>query len=102
NQFEEQLAEHGVVLIKYWLHIDAAEQLRRFQEREHTDFKRYKITEEDYRNREKMNDYEIAANEMMERTNTEYAPWVLVEANDKKYARVKILKTLCGRLEKAV
>jgi polyphosphate:AMP phosphotransferase len=102
NQFEEQLAEHGVVLIKYWLHIDAAEQLRRFQEREHTDFKRYKITEEDYRNREKMNEYELAANEMMERTNTEYAPWVLVEANDKKYARIKILKTLCGRLEKAV
>jgi polyphosphate:AMP phosphotransferase len=88
NLFEEQLAEHGVVLIKYWLHIDAAEQLRRFQEREH--------------NREKMNEYELAANEMMERTNTEYAPWVLVEANDKKYARIKILKTLCGRLAKAV
>jgi polyphosphate:AMP phosphotransferase len=102
NQFEEQMAERGIVLLKYWLHIDAAEQLRRFKEREQISFKQYKITGEDYRNREKMHDYEVAANEMIERTNTEYASWVLVEANDKKYARVKILKTLCDRLGKAV
>ncbi|HXV86488.1 MAG TPA: polyphosphate:AMP phosphotransferase [Gemmatimonadales bacterium] len=99
NQFEEQLTEHGVVLIKYWLHIDAPEQLRRFTEREKVAFKKYKITGEDYRNREKMHDYELAANEMIERTNTREAPWVLVESNDKRYARIKILKALCDRLD---
>jgi polyphosphate:AMP phosphotransferase len=102
NQFEEQLAEHGIVLMKYWLHVDAAEQLRRFTEREKTSFKQYKITHEDYRNREKMHDYELAANEMVERTNTEYAPWVLVEANDKRYARIKVIRTFCERLESAM
>ncbi|MBI3982057.1 MAG: polyphosphate:AMP phosphotransferase [Gemmatimonadetes bacterium] len=102
NQFEEQLTEHGIALIKYWLHIDADEQLRRFQGREQIAFKKYKITHEDYRNREKMHDYELAANEMIERSNTEDAPWVLVEANDKRHARIKILKTLCDRLEKTL
>jgi len=102
NEFEEQLAEHGIALIKYWLHIDAAEQLKRFTEREKISFKQYKITHEDYRNREKMHDYELAANEMIERSNTEHAPWVLVESNDKRHARIKILKALCDRLESAL
>ena len=102
NHFEEQLAEHGIVLLKYWLHINADEQLRRFKEREGIAFKQYKITDEDYRNRAKTPDYELAANEMVERTDTEYAPWVLVEANDKRYARIKILRTLCAVLGKAV
>ena len=101
NQFEEQLAEHGIVLLKYWLHIDADEQLRRFKAREKITFKQYKITDEDYRNRAKTHDYELAANEMIGRTTTEYAPWVLVEANDKRHARIKILQALCARLEKA-
>ncbi len=99
NGFEEQLHEHGVIVLKYWLHIDKQEQLRRFKERKHVSFKTFKITEEDFRNRAKWNTYELAANEMVERTSTEFAPWVLVEANDKRYARIKVLKTLCERLE---
>jgi polyphosphate:AMP phosphotransferase len=100
--FEEALTAHGIVILKFWLHIDKDEQLRRFQEREKITYKQYKITEEDYRNREKWDDYQIAVNEMVTRTSTQNAPWVLVEANDKKYARIKILKTFCEKLEKAL
>jgi len=102
NDFEDQLVEHGIVLTKIWLHIDKDEQLRRFKLREETPFKRHKITEEDYRNREKWDLYEQAVNDMVERTSTEYAPWVLVEANDKKYARLKVLRVFCDRLERAL
>jgi len=91
-----------MVLTKIWLHIDKDEQLRRFKRREETPFKRHKITEEDYRNREKWDLYEQAVNDMVERTSTEYAPWVLVEANDKKYARLKVLRVFCDRLERAL
>jgi polyphosphate:AMP phosphotransferase len=100
NAFEEQQQEHGTMVLKFWLHIDRDEQLRRFKEREQTSFKQFKITEEDFRNREKWNVYEEAANEMVQRTSTEFAPWTLVEANDKKYARIKVLQTLCERLER--
>jgi len=100
--FEEQLTEHGTVLLKYWLHIDKDEQLRRFKEREKIAYKQYKITDEDYRNREKWDDYEMAVNDMVERTSTEYAPWTLIEGNDKRFARIKALKTLCERLEEVV
>ncbi len=102
TEFEEELHEHGVVLLKYWLHLSKAEQLRRFKEREQTGFKRYKITDEDFRNRAKWNAYELAANEMVERTSTAYAPWVLVEANDKRWARIKVLKAFCERLAAAL
>ncbi len=102
NDFEDQLVEHGIVLTKIWLHIDKDEQLRRFKLREETPFKRHKITDEDYRNREKWDLYEQAVNDMVERTSTEYAPWVLVEANDKKYARLKTLRVFCDRLERAL
>ncbi len=97
--FEEDLVEHGVVLLKFWLHIDKDEQLRRFKEREKISYKRYKITEEDYRNREKWQDYELAANEMFSRTSNHTAPWVLVEANDKRFARIKVIKNFCEILE---
>lgn len=102
NDFEDQLVAHGMVLTKIWLHIDKDEQLRRFKLREETPFKRHKITEEDYRNREKWDLYEQAVNDMVERTSTEYAPWMLVEANDKKYARLKVLRVFCDRLEGAL
>ena len=78
------------------------EQLRRFNEREETAFKRFKITPDDWRNREKWDAYERAANDMIERTSTELAPWTLVESNDQRYARVKVLKTLCRRIEDAL
>jgi len=102
NDFEEQLTEHGTVLLKFWLHIDKDEQLRRFKEREKITYKQYKITDEDYRNREHWDDYEHAVNDMVERTSTEYAPWTLIEGNDKRYARIKAIRTFCERLEEAV
>lgn len=102
NAFEEQLAEHGTVLCKFWLHISLEEQLRRFQDREKVAYKQYKITDEDWRNRKKWNDYKIAVNEMIARCSTEHAPWTLVAANDKHYARVKVLKTVVESLAKAV
>jgi polyphosphate:AMP phosphotransferase len=102
NDFEEQLTRHGIVLVKFWLHISPAEQLKRFRERERTPFKRFKITDEDWRNRDKRALYEQAVCEMVDRTSTEIAPWTLVEAEDKRYARIKILKTLCARIEDAL
>ncbi len=102
NDYEEQLHRHGVVLCKMWLHIDQDEQLRRFQEREQTPWKRFKITEEDWRNREKWPSYERAVNEMIERTSTEIAPWTLIESNDKHHARIKVMETLCAALEKVL
>jgi polyphosphate:AMP phosphotransferase len=99
NEFEEQLAEHGVVLAKYWIHVTKEEQERRFREREKSSFKNWKLTEEDWRNRRKWNDYELAVNDMVERTSTRHAPWTMVEGNDKLYARIKVIRTLCDRLE---
>jgi polyphosphate:AMP phosphotransferase len=99
NDFEHEMIDAGVIVVKFWLQISQEEQLRRFQEREKIDFKRFKITQEDWRNREKWADYQTAICDMVERTSTGNAPWTLVEANDKNFARVKILRTLCERLE---
>ena len=99
NHFEEQLCEHGIVLVKFWIHLDREEQLRRFKEREQTPWKMHKITDEDWRNRDKWDDYKAAVNDMVAHTSTEYAPWTLVPGNDKKFARVNILKTLCEAIE---
>ncbi len=99
NDFEEQLARSNVVLAKFWLQISKSEQLRRFKEREKVGFKKYKITPEDWRNREKWDDYELAVCDMIDRTSTEIAPWTLVAAEDKYFARVQILKTLVDRIE---
>ena len=85
-----------------YLHIEKEEQLRRFKEREKISYKQYKITDEDYRNRERWEEYEHAVNDMVERTSTEYAPWDLIEGNDKKFARIKALKLYCERLQKAL
>lgn len=102
NDFEEQLVRNNDVLVKFWLQISKDEQLRRFKEREKIGFKRFKITDEDWRNREKWDAYELAVCDMVDRTSTEIAPWTLVEANDKYYARIKILKTLCERIDMAL
>ncbi|HET9959543.1 MAG TPA: polyphosphate:AMP phosphotransferase [Polyangiaceae bacterium] len=102
NDFEAQLERAGNVVIKFWLQISNAEQLRRFEEREKTDFKRFKITEEDWRNRNKWEAYELAASQMIERTSTEQAPWTLVEAEDKYFARLKVLRTTCEAIERAL
>jgi len=89
-------------VMKFWLAITKDEQLRRFKEREKIGFKRFKITEEDWRNREKWDDYARAVCDMVDRTSTGIAPWILVEADDKNFARIKILKTLCQRIEEAL
>ena len=102
NAFEEQLVEQGTVIVKFWLAISADEQLRRFKDREVTPYKQYKITEEDWRNRAKWNAYEAAACETFEKTSTEIAPWTLVEANDKPWARLKVLRTVVDALEVAL
>jgi polyphosphate:AMP phosphotransferase len=102
NDFEAQLASHGTLVVKFWLAITKDEQLRRFQEREQVSYKRFKIGPDDYRNREKWEVYETLIHEMVERTSTRAAPWVLVEANDKSYARIKTLRTLAGRIQDAL
>lgn len=102
NDFEAQLVGSGIALSKLWLHISPEEQLRRFREREAVEWKRHKITDEDWRNREKRDSYEVAIDEMIARTSTRDAPWTLVAATDKKAARLAVLATLCDRLEEAL
>ncbi len=102
NDFEEQLVRNQTVVVKFWLSVTQQEQLRRFKEREKIGFKRFKITDEDWRNREKWDQYELAVCDMIDRTSTEIAPWTLVEANDKNFARIKVMKTLCERIEQAL
>lgn len=102
NHFEEELAESGIVVIKFWIHISKDEQLRRFKKRQETDYKRYKITDEDWRNRRKWGAYEQAVNDLVIRTSTDAGRWTLIAGNDKKFARIQILKTLCRTLEKGL
>ena len=102
NDFEEQIVQHGWGLEKFWLHISPDEQLRRFEARKETSYKHFKITPEDYRNRERRNEYEAAANEMIERTSTPCAPWHLIAAEDKHFARIEVLRIVCEGLEKTL
>ncbi len=102
NDFEAQLVRHNIVVVKFWLSISKDEQLKRFKEREAVEFKHFKITPEDWRNREKWDEYEQAVCDMVDRTSTEIAPWTLVEANDKNFSRIKVLTTLCQRIEDAM
>ena len=99
NDFEDQLSRNGAIVLKFWLTISKAEQLARFKAREKVRFKRFKITEDDWRNRKKWDAYEAAVCDMVDRTSTGHAPWHLIEANDKNFARIKILRTICERLE---
>ena len=102
NEMESHMVNAGAVVLKFWLHIDKDEQERRFRERQANPAKQWKITDEDWRNREKWDQYEEAVNEMLIRTSTTYAPWIVVEGNDKRYARVKVLQTVVDALEKKV
>ena len=101
NEFERQLTDWGAVVIKFWIHIDQDTQLQRFNDRQNTPEKAWKLTEEDWRNREKWPQYEEAIDEMLEKTSTKNAPWVIIESNDKKYARIKALRIVIDALEKA-
>lgn len=102
NEFEGQLTEHGVVLLKFWIHISAKEQLKRFRERESVQWKAHKITPDDWRNRKKMPAYREAVEEMVARCSPPEAPWTLVAGNDKRFARVQIVRTIVERLEAAL
>jgi len=102
NSFEEQLCTHGTVINKFWIHISPEEQLKRFKERENVAWKQYKITDEDWRNREKWDAYKEAVSEMVTRTSTAGSRWHMIAGNDKKVARIQILKTLCQSLEEVL
>jgi AMP-polyphosphate phosphotransferase len=102
NEFELVLSEAGYLVMKFWLAISPEEQLKRFKAREEVPFKRFKITDEDWRNREKWPAYEHAVTDMVDRTSTPYAPWTLIESEDKRYGRVKVLETIVQRLETAL
>ena len=102
NQFEEELARGGAVIVKLWLQISKKEQLARFRQRSHTTFKRFKITPDDWRNRGKWKAYESAVCDMVDRTSTEIAPWTLIEAEDKRFARIKVLATINDRLKQSL
>jgi polyphosphate kinase 2 (PPK2 family) len=102
SEFERQMSDIGTVVLKFWLHISKGEQLRRFKARATERIKRYKLGPEDWRNRRKWGLYEKAVNEMVRRTDRPFAPWVLVEAEDKRYARIRILEALGDALEKGL
>ncbi|MCR5214396.1 MAG: polyphosphate:AMP phosphotransferase [Eubacterium sp.] len=100
NEFEKELADWNAIVIKFWVQIDKDTQLARFTDRQNTPEKQWKITDEDWRNREKWDLYEAAVDEMLKKTNTKYAPWYVLESNDKKYARIKALKIVIKSIEK--
>ncbi len=100
NQFEHQMVDFGTILFKFWINITKDEQLRRFEDRSADKLRQWKLTDEDWRNREKWDRYEEAVNEMLLKTSTITAPWTIVEGNDKRYARVKVLSTLVEKLSK--
>lgn len=102
NEFEKELYDWGAIIIKFWIQIDKDTQLARFTERHNTPEKQWKITDEDWRNREKWDLYEMAVNEMLAKTNTNFAPWHILESNDKKYARIKALKILIKQIEQCL
>ncbi|MCD8108479.1 MAG: phosphate--AMP phosphotransferase [Clostridiales bacterium] len=99
NEMEKQFVEHGAIVLKFWMQIDKDEQERRFKERMENPEKQWKITDEDWRNREKWDAYEHAVDEMLVRTSTMAAPWIIVEGNDKYYARIKVLRTVVDAME---
>jgi polyphosphate kinase 2 (PPK2 family) len=102
NEFEQQLTNHNVVLVIFWLAISKEEQYNRFKARELVSFKRFKITDEDWRNRKKWNEYEVAVCDMVDRTSTAVARWTLVEADNKYFARIKVIKAMVAAIEKGL
>jgi polyphosphate kinase 2 (PPK2 family) len=99
---EQHLANHGTIMLKFWLHIDKDEQLRRFENRQSDPLKQHKITDADWNNRSNWDAYEVAVDEMLARTHTPHAPWIIIESNNKKYARIRVLKTVTDALDDAM
>jgi polyphosphate kinase 2 (PPK2 family) len=102
NDFEEQLIEGGIVLLKFWMHISEDEQLARFKARETTPHKRWKLCDEDWRNRERWDEYAQAAHEMIQQTSVQTSPWILVENENKPFGRIKVLNSICDALEQVI
>jgi polyphosphate kinase 2 (PPK2 family) len=102
NRFEQMLADEGMVFVKFWMHISDAEQLRRFEKRRDDPLKSWKLTEEDWRNRGKRAEYEAAVEEMLERTDTKWAPWTVVPAEQKPYARVFVMEQVIKAMRRAL
>ena len=102
NEFEDQLVQSGAVVVKFWMAITPDEQLRRFEERKATAYKNFKITDDDWRNREKWPLYEHAVHDMIDRTSTDMAQWHVVASNDKLFSRIQVLTHVCERLEQAL
>ena len=102
NEFEKELADWNAVIVKFWVQIDKDTQLARFKERENTPEKRWKITDEDWRNRSKWDEYEKAIDEMLQKTSTQHAPWHILESADKRYARIQAMKIVIDQLEKVL
>ncbi len=102
NEFESQLVDSNIVVVKFWIHISAEEQIARFERRKDDPHKSWKLTEEDWRNREKWDKYVIAVNDMIERTSTDTAPWTIIEGNCKRWARVQALEAVCDAWERAI
>lgn len=100
NEFEKELSDWGAVIIKFWVQIDKDTQLERFTDRQNTPEKQWKITDEDWRNRDKWDLYETAIDEMIEKTSTTFASWYVLESVDKKYARIKALKIVIEQIKK--
>ncbi|MFL6129885.1 MAG: polyphosphate kinase 2 family protein [Mycobacteriales bacterium] len=98
-EFERTLVAEGMILVKFWLHLSEREQLKRFERRSHDPLKRWKLTDEDWRNRERRPAYEAAVEEMLERTDTPFAPWSLVEGDSKRWARVKVVESVIAAIE---
>ena len=94
--------EHGIILLKFWIHISKEEQEQRFLARQNTAHKQHKLTDDDWRNREKWHEYELAVDQMVSRTSTHHAPWTLVAGNSKPYARIQILETFCRTIGSAL
>ena len=99
NEFERQLVDFGAIILKFWLHVSPEEQLRRFEERQSVRYKAWKLTDEDWRNREKWDQYEQAVDDMVLRTSTPYAPWTLVASENKHYGRIQSIRELVRRME---
>ena len=100
NEFEHDLVDWGAILLKFWVDVSPEEQLRRFQDREDDPAKQWKITEDDWRNREKYPQYKAAIDDMFRLTSTTFAPWIVLESDDKRYARIKALRIIVEALEK--
>jgi polyphosphate kinase 2 (PPK2 family) len=102
NEFERLMTNDGMILIKFFMHVSDEEQLERFEARANEELKSWKLTDEDWRNRAKRPEYAEAIQDMVDRTSTDFAPWTLVEADSKRYARVKVIETVCDRIEAVV